>query len=449
MKLCSHQGQGANILAFLLLAWVAPIPGASRAAERALPPKLLADPPSARAGKNLSKVFGAAEDTSPERVFLTLTTQPATSQAVSWRTRPTSNQLCGAVIRASGGPIKEKGARIVPATVERVLYGGGQALFQASVAFTNLQPATLYAYRVGDGQTWSEWNQFRTAEDGPAPFRFLYIGDLQNGIRSQGSRVLRQAVLKAPDARFLIHAGDLVTDPFNDRLWHEWYAAAGWIYATFPSLLTPGNHDMAGGAADKVWRPQFDLPHNGPRGQEDLSYYVDYQGVRLVSFNGNAYQDREHLNWLETALAKKTSSWTIVVSHQPLYATGGRRDASKRRDRLMPLYDRYGVDLVLQGHDHTYGRTPKIHAGRVVAAGEPGVVYATSVGGSKMYKLNPTSRPFMARLAADLQLFQVVSVAPDHLAYEAYTADGTLFDSFELHKHGPDRTELIDRAPKD
>ncbi len=55
----------------------------------------------------------------------------------------------------------------------------------------------------------------------------------------------------------------------------------------------------------------------------------------------------------------------------------------------------------------------------------------------------------MARLAADLQLFQVVSVAPDHLAYEAYTADGTLFDSFELHKHGPDRTELIDRAPKD
>ena len=431
---------------WFLLAGAVPGLSVARAAERLLPPKLLADPPTTRSSPSLSPLFGAAEDPSPERVFLTLTAEPATSQAVSWRARPTSNRLFGAILRASGGPLREKTAKLVPATVSRITYGAGRTAVQASVEFHGLQPATLYAYRVGDGQAWSEWNQFRTAAAEPAPFRFLYLGDLQNGIRTHGSRVLRQAVLQAPDARFIVHAGDLVTDPFNDRLWHEWYAAAGWIYAAIPSFLTPGNHDLRGGAVDQIWRPQFALPHNGPPGQDELSYSVDYQGVRLISFNGNAYTDRENLKWLEATLSARTASWTIVVSHQPLYATGGTRDSSRRRAVLMPLYDKYGVDLVLQGHDHTYGRTQKIHAGRVVGATEPGVVYATSVSGSKMYKLNPTSRPFMARLAADLHLVQVVAITGERLTYEAYTADGARFDSFELRKRGADRTELIDIA---
>lgn len=396
-----------------------------------------------------SKVFGAAQDPAPERVMLTLTARPATSQAVSWRMRPTSNTLQAAILRAPPGPIDDKAATLLPAVVERVTYGGAQVMLHGAVEFTNLQPATLYAYRVGDGKTWSEWNHFRTAEARPEPFRFVYLGDLQNGISAHGSRVVRGAALAAPDARFIVHAGDLVTDPLSDQLWHEWYAAAGWFYRTIPGFPVPGNHDLGKKAVDKTWRPQFALPHNGPPGQEELAFYTDYQGVRLVSFNGNTPDDPAQLQWLESVLRVPADTWKIVVMHQPLYSTGGKRDSSARRKLLMPILDRAGVDLVLQGHDHTYGRTAKIRADQTVGPGEPGTVYATSVCGSKMYKLNPTNRVFMARLAANVQLFQVVSISREALGYEAYTADHALFDAFELRRGDAKGTTLIDRAPKD
>lgn len=421
----------------------------SWAADDPLPAQPQSETKSNSPPKSLGKVITAADDTSPERIFLTLTVEPATSQAVSWRTKPTTNMLQAAIIRAPGGPIDEKAATTLPATVERITYGGEQPMFHAAIEFKDLHPSTLYAYRVGDGKTWSEWNQFRTADEKPAPFRFLYIGDLQSGIMAHGSRLLRTAALTAPDARFIVHAGDLVTDPLNDQLWHEWYAAAGWIYRTIPSFPTPGNHDLGNKATDKTWRPQFALPRNGPSGQEELSFYTDYQGVRLVSLNGNAYDDPAQLKWLETALSVGPGMWKIIVTHQPLYSTGQNRDSTRRRELLMPLFDKHGVDLVLQGHDHTYGRTPKIRASHIVRPGEPGVVYAASVSGAKMYKLNPANRSFMARLAANLQLFQVVAVSRDSLSYRAYTADSALFDSFELRRSRSKRTKLIDHAPKD
>jgi len=397
----------------------------------------------------LSKVFSAADDMAPERIFLAVTAEPATSQAVSWRTRPTSNTLQAQIVASPGGPIREDEATVVKAVVEPVDYGDGQTMFHAGVAFKDLEPSTRYAYRVGDGQTWSEWNHFRTADAKPAPFRFIYIGDQQNNIKSQWSRVIRDALLKAPDARFIVNAGDLVNDPFIDQQWYEWYDGAGWIYRVIPSILTPGNHDLSDSGADEVWRPQFVLPTNGPSGREELSYFVDYQGVRLISFDGNAFDDEAQLEWLEKTLAGNPCAWTIVVTHQPFYSTGNKRDSTDRRELIVPLFERYGVDLVLQGHDHTYGRTSKIHAGQIVKPDKPGVVYVSSVSGPKMYRLNRRNRPFMERMAGTLQLFQVLAVNGDALSYEAYTADGKLFDAFEIRKTDLGRTRLIDRAPKD
>ena len=171
--------------------------------------------------------------------------------------------------------------------------------------------------------------------------------------------------------------------------------------------------------------------------------------MRLISLNGEAYDDKTQLKWFEKVLSDNPCAWTVVVTHKPLYSTGKDRDSTKRRDLLMPIYDKHGVDLVLQGHDHSYGRTPKIRSGQIVKSEEPGVVYATSVSGPKMYELNRTDRPFMARMAGNLQLFQVVSVTEASLNYNAYTADGRLFDSFDLQKIGPKATKLIDCAPKD
>ena len=102
-----------------------------------------------------------------------------------------------------------------------------------------------------------------------------------------------------------------------------------------------------------------------------------------------------------------------------------------------PLFEARGVDLVLQGHDHCYSRLSDPagkaagEAGR--AAGKPqGPVYLVSVAGTKQYGLNDRAGTQPDRVAEDTMLYQTVDVTPDRLTVRAFTADGRLYDGFEL-----------------
>ncbi|OPZ20792.1 MAG: Alkaline phosphatase precursor [candidate division BRC1 bacterium ADurb.BinA364] len=281
----------------------------------------------------------------------------------------------------------------------------------------------------------------RTAEANPAPFRFLYIGDAQNDVASHWSRAIRAAFAHAPDARFALHAGDLVNDGPVDALWGEWHEALGFIAASMPHVATPGNHEMDDAETDErltpLWRPQFAFPLNGPEGVEELketAYYFDYQGVRFVSFDSNHGTNSEQIAWLDRTLAENPHPWTIVFHHHPIYSSGKDRDNAKLRAALEPLYDKHGVDLVLQGHDHTYSRTYKLRGGKAAAPGEPGTVYAISVSGPKMYPINPLFADKMAVCFGYTQMYQIIDVDGSRLHYEAWSIDGRLRDAFELDK---------------
>jgi hypothetical protein len=106
------------------------------------------------------------------------------------------------------------------------------------------------------------------------------------------------------------------------------------------------------------------------------------------------------------------------------------------RGALGPLYEKHGVDLVLLGHDHLYSRSHKVAQGQVVDPGAPGIVYAISVSGPKMYKIDEPNRKLMALVVDQTQCFQVIDVAPDALRYAACAADGAIVDRFELRKNG-------------
>jgi hypothetical protein len=100
----------------------------------------------------------------------------------------------------------------------------------------------------------------------------------------------------------------------------------------------------------------------------------------------------------------------------------------------MPIYDKHHVDLVLQGHDHYYGRTQKMCDGKIVAPEEYGTIYAVSMSGSKMYKKNPKFESLMAVMRGDTQMFQVIEVDGAKLLYDAYSVAGERVDAFELDK---------------
>lgn len=112
----------------------------------------------------------------PDRVILTWAGDPATTQAVTWRTDTSVEKAMAEIALDEDGPGFVKKARTVEAVTEPFESDLGKAHYH-SARFTGLTPGAQYVYRVGDGFNWSEWNQFRTMLDKPAPLTFLYVGD--------------------------------------------------------------------------------------------------------------------------------------------------------------------------------------------------------------------------------------------------------------------------------
>ncbi|MDX1935342.1 MAG: metallophosphoesterase family protein [Capsulimonadales bacterium] len=390
----------------------------------------------------------------PDRIILTFKGDPARGMAVTWRTDTTvaPGQAFAQIAPATAYPKFEAKSVRVPATSTPLDSDLGP-FHCHSAEFTDLKPATQYVYRVGDGANWSEWIHFKTASDRPEPFSFIYFGDAQNDIKSLWSRAIRSAYSDAPKAAFMIHAGDLVNDSDTDGQWGEWFYAGGWVNGMMPSLPTPGNHEYGGrsskgtrgrGLSDH-WRPQFTLPENGPAGLEETCYYVDYQGVRFISLNSNEKQP-DQVPWLEKVLSNNPNRWTVLTFHHPMYSSAKGRDNKELREMWMPIFDKYRVDLVLTGHDHTYARSRNMRAGVNARNGESGTVYVVSVSGPKMYNLE--REPWMSRAAEDTQLYQVIRVDGNKVIYEARTVTGELYDAFTLEKQRNGVNKFKEQAPK-
>ena len=406
----------------------------------------------------------------PDRIVLTWSADPARTQDVTFRTDTSVTRAFGQIAVAEGGPLFVN--QIIEqrvAETESLKTNLGDAHFH-TVRFANLQPKTKYAYRVGDGVNWSEWSHFDTASDQSDPFSFVYFGDAQNELKSHWSRVVREAFRDAPRAAFFLHAGDLVNRAESDGEWGEWFYAGGFINRTIPVIATPGNHeyssvDESGESVRRLshhWRPQFSFPQNGPSELTESTFWLDFQGVRIVSLNSNERQAAQ-VEWLDQTLANAPRKWTILTFHHPIYSSKSGRDNPELRELWQPLFDKHKVDLVLQGHDHTYARTKlmqyrkgsideivgreNLPTGTVGRGGKAGTVYVVSVSGPKMYELG--KRPFMARTAENTQLYQIISVDGDVLSYEARTAVGTLYDAFTLTKQPDGQPNLLTHELRD
>lgn len=370
-------------------------------------------------------------DKQPDRIMLTWSDDPSSTQSVSWRATGNGDKIIGQIAEEQSNPDFETNAHTVEGT-RSYLERGEQKDIYNHVSFRNLKPGTTYTYRVGDGTHWSAWSQFKTAAQS-GDFSFIYLGDAQNDLRSRWSRTIRRAFQQESNARFIVHAGDLINRSNTDEEWAEWYEGAGFIHQMIPAIPTPGNHeyrrDSTGSLVlDPHWKVQFNLPKNGPVGLQDAVYYLDYQDLRIVSLNSqlimlDSVAASTQEKWLESVLASSTKKWNIVVMHHPVYSTAKSRDNTILRERFKPIFEKYGVDLVLQGHDHTYARG---------SLGRKRPVYLLSVAGPKMYESD--SERWMDVATAQTQLYQVIKFRANKLYFASYKLNGQLFDSFELSK---------------
>ena len=479
----------------------------------------------------------------PERVVLTWTGDPATTQAVTWRTDTSVKHSLAelAIANSNGRALKPDRWDAVTTTFKSDI---NEANYH-TVEFSGLIPDTLYTYRVGDGLNWSEFFHFKTASTAPEPFSFIYFGDAQNEVKTHWSRVFREAFRDAPRAAFALHAGDLINLDEKDSEWGDWHGAPAWVNGTVPVIAVPGNHeyfrlgrspdeerlwtgkdgqsiavevaieelekekrfqvtatseegatavvvfddkdkileidqgfttltgytakDIVGSKVDgdllsdrrrnegvprvsTHWRPQFAFPiQNPPEGLEETCYYIDYQDVRIVALDSNRKQE-EQISWLRNVLSNNPNRWTILTFHHPMFSPARDRDNKELRNLWKPIIDEFKVDLVLNGHDHSYSRTGALPEGTVLVnvpdgyqqAYDPeiGTVFVVSVSGPKMYPI--TKGDYAVRLAENTQLYQVIDVETSQINYKAYTATGQLYDAFTIKKRHNGPNQLLE-----
>ncbi len=200
----------------------------------------------------------------------------------------------------------------------------------------------------------------------------LAIGDFGVGGRSErrtGAAVERFAARHVTDALVTLGDNDYTESPPAFR--RNWRDSFGWAAAAGLTVAgTLGNHDVRvdGG------RYEFGLLDMPRR------YYTRTVGdVALFVVDSNRIGDRER-RWLSRALGAATAPWKVVLLHHPAFSCGGYVGDARVRRRLVPIFERKGVDLVLAGHDHNYQRFAR----------RRGVTYVVHGGGGQ--RLYPLTR---------------------------------------------------------
>lgn len=178
---------------------------------------------------------------------------------------------------------------------------------------------------------------------------------------------------------------------------------------------------------------------------QDTVYFTDYQGVRFVNLNANrddicpitevagGPEDCEErkkawvlmqATWLDRLLAENPNDWTVVMAHQPVFSTGvsdnGLRDETDWRQQVLPVLERHNVDLVLQGHDLTYGRGYHSSTATDTPGVSAGPVYVVSNAGEKMYTLPSATDNIWTRNGAE-----AVTREQDTATVQGISVDGT------------------------
>ncbi|MCB9210656.1 MAG: metallophosphoesterase family protein [Ignavibacteriales bacterium] len=377
----------------------------------------------------------------PQRIILNLTEQPTTEIAVTWMTNDSviNSQLEIAESKPWLNFIDS--TKLFDANSEKVITDKNKNIFFHSRIVSNLRPDTKYIYRVGGDSIWSEWNQFKTADDNLSEFSFTYFGDVQHDVKEFSSRIFREAIQTLPQSEFWLFTGDLIDRAEFDYQWQEFFDAAQFIPAIKPIVLTAGNHEYVDTLINSeeiefladLWKVHITQPKSDIAGLDETVFTFVYQGARFIILNGNEKLN-EQSKWLEQILNENKSKWTIISIHQPLYSMSKNRNQIKTRNAFLQVIDKYNVDLVLQGHDHVYARTYKLHNGKIVNENDKGTIYITSNSGTDSYFLESVNKNLAVKYENKLQLFQKITIDKNILNFKTYTANGELFDSFELIK---------------
>lgn len=310
------------------------------------------------------------------------------------------------------------------------------------VTVSDLLPDTVYSYYYSAQGENSALNTFKTAEDDS--FSAIYVSDVHVSDNDENPdnvkntafalhEVLSQAHAKNNDVSLIISSGD----QGDHGLLSEYIGLfSSPIVKNIPLATTCGNHDYK----ESVYAYVTNNPNRYNTGQavspdrNGGDYYFVKNDVLFLFINSNWTSASDHYNFVKQAIdANSDVKWRVVVMHHDLY--GGHIESREDENRLLrlmfvPIFDEFGVDLVLTGHSHIFSRSHVMYGGEV-AADITAQQYVTDAAGTIYITTGSTCRPRGDVMPASS------AIAYDHVSGEDYiynvvdfTYDTITFNSY-------------------
>ncbi|MEV7389946.1 MULTISPECIES: metallophosphoesterase family protein [unclassified Streptomyces] len=292
----------------------------------------------------------------------------------------------------------------------------------------NLRPGRTYYYGVGhegfdpaESHLLGTLGTFTTAPDCKTPFTFTAFGD--QGVSYHA--LANDSLILGQNPSFHLHAGDIAYgDPagqgkstdtgFDSRTWDQFLYQTESVAKSVPWMVSYGNHDMEAWYSPNGYggeEARFTLPDNGPdKANLPGVYSFVYGNTAIISLDPNdvSFEIPANLGisggtqttWFEGQLKKfrasKDIDFIIVFFHHCAYCTStAHASEGGVRQEWVPLFDKYTVDLVINGHNHQYERTDvikgntvvkKLPIGETAYSDTEGVVYVTAgAAGRSLY----------------------------------------------------------------
>jgi len=308
------------------------------------------------------------------------------------------------------------------------------------ILIKDLNPETNYHYRVisvckgdaGKDSSVSNYYTFRTAVKKDSPFSFVVIGDSRT-YPERYKKISEKVYGERPN--FVIHVGDVVSNgKIKDQWINEFIEPASSFMHFVPTYVAIGNHER-----NAHWFYDY---VSYPPPENYYSFCYGNADFFIVDTNTDFSKDSEQYKWLQRSLKKSRAVWKFVAHHHPPFSSDSNDYGDSNTGKsalgdisvrsLVPLYEKYHVDVVWFGHIHTYERTWPIRNNKVDM--KNGVIYIQAGGGgAELEEFAPERSWFTAKLLRNWQ-YCVVDISGNYFRMTAYDINGQLYDFLELRK---------------
>ncbi|MBR6359855.1 MAG: phosphodiester glycosidase family protein, partial [Lachnospiraceae bacterium] len=298
-----------------------------------------------------------------------------------------------------------------------------------TVTIDSLVAGETYAYRVGDGETWSEVKTFtEDAKDGEV--NFFIIGDIQAKDLANNTKVIEGILSRNDNYTFGLQTGDVVDGGSVYSYWDELlssFEATGLGGIDMVHVL--GNHEYEGDKYADNGKNIFNLP-------SATCYSLEYDNLYIAVINYKSADNdvlAETMEWLINDANKSTAQWKILSMHQPPYYTNISGGGEYLNKHFPAAVDAAGIDMVFSGHDHTLARTLPLTGGEV-DENNGTVYYICGSTGEKSYAAFDTPEFHFAYTNDSFDaVYTTVSVTASEISVVNYNLDGSVLDSYTMH----------------